>query len=143
MLGDFGSYWDVDLTPLLTILGEGSNSKPGKALEVQAHFYFIFILSLTLAFNVLLCVYFKKKVYHQFLNLSLTWDFWSINIILYKLYMILKGCYNLVSEQYDSVPVCLMILKSIFKEKCVLNFWRSWQFKYILCFPLFVIFVNW
>ena len=61
MLGDFGSYWDVDLTPLLTFLGEGSNSKPGKALEVQAHFYLIFILSLTSAFNVLLCVYFKKK----------------------------------------------------------------------------------
>ena len=33
MLGDFGSYWDVDLTPLLTILGEGSNNKQEKALE--------------------------------------------------------------------------------------------------------------
>ena len=74
---------------------KGSNSKPGKALEVQAHFYFIFILSLTSAFNVLLCVYFKKKVYHQFLNLSLTRDFWSVNVILYKLHMILKGCYSM------------------------------------------------
>ena len=115
---------------------KGSNSKPGKALEVQAHFYFIFILSSTSAFNVLLCVYFKKKVYHQFLNLSLTRDFWSVNVILYKLHMILKGCYNLVSEQHDSLTICLTILKSIFKERCFLNFWRSWQFKYNLCSSL-------
>ena len=33
MLGDFGSYWDVDFTPLLTILGEGSNYKETKTLE--------------------------------------------------------------------------------------------------------------
>ena len=33
MLGFFGSYWDVDLTPLLTFLGEGYNNKQGKTRE--------------------------------------------------------------------------------------------------------------
>ena len=33
MLGDFGSYWDVDLTPVLKILGEGFDNKQGKTLE--------------------------------------------------------------------------------------------------------------
>ena len=50
MLGDFGSYWDVDLTPVLTILGEGFDNKQGKlrhlrSKHILSYIYFVIDLN--------------------------------------------------------------------------------------------------